>query len=68
MHRPERNAGRSGAPGRHTGRGSGLLAGVLGGLALVLATAPARSTEPPDTLQPYTARYQVSYRGLHGGP
>ena len=71
MRRPERVAGSSGAPGRRTGRDAGLLAGllvgVLGGLATLLTAPPARSAKPPDALQPYTARYQVSYRGLNGG-
>ena len=67
MRRAERARGRSGMPERRAGRIAGLLAGVLGGLALLLAAPPSRSAEPPDTLQPYTARYQVSYRGLSGG-
>lgn len=67
MRRPERMADGRGAPGRRAGRHAALLAGVLGGLALLSAAPAARAAEPPATLQPYTARYQVSYRGLNGG-
>ena len=37
--------------------------------ALVASGGPAATaTDPPDPrLEPYTARYQVSYRGLAGG-
>jgi hypothetical protein len=47
-------------------RPSPLIATV--GLALGLAASPAVTrADPGPTLQPYVARYQVSYRGLSGG-
>jgi hypothetical protein len=36
-------------------------------VAAAVATSSAAATPPSATLQPYTARYQVSYRGLSGG-
>jgi hypothetical protein len=45
---------------------AGLVATALAGLAVGLAPV-ARGADTGTTLQPYTARYQVSYRGLNGG-
>ena len=44
-----------------------LLPALLAGAVLGLAAWPAGAKDPAPTLQPYKARYQVSYRGLSGG-
>jgi len=43
------------------------LPALLAGAVLGLAAMPAGAKDPAPTLQPYKARYQVSYRGLSGG-
>ena len=43
------------------------LPALLAGAVLSLAALPAGAKDPAPTLQPYKARYQVSYRGLSGG-
>jgi len=43
------------------------LAALLASAALALASLPSAAAEPAPTLQPYKARYQVTYRGLSGG-
>jgi hypothetical protein len=40
---------------------------LLASAVLGLAALPAGAKDPAPTLQPYKARYQVSYRGLSGG-
>jgi hypothetical protein len=45
----------------------GRWAGLLFGAALALAAPIAGAKDEAATLQPYTARYQVNYRGLSGG-
>jgi hypothetical protein len=40
---------------------------LLAGAVLGLSALPAGAKDPAPTLQPYKARYQVSYRGLSGG-
>ncbi len=44
-----------------------LLPALLAGAVLGLAAWPAGAKDPAPTLQPYKARYQVTYRGLSGG-
>lgn len=44
-----------------------LLLGAVAAALVSAALAPARADTAAKSLQPYTARYQVSYRGLNGG-
>jgi hypothetical protein len=43
------------------------LPALLAAAVLGLAALPAGAKDPAPTLQPYKARYQVTYRGLSGG-